>query len=86
MLWSIWDRFANSFGGEPVQARVWAVLIVVFPPCFDDVFGVAITGEDVFVQTFVTQAAIERFNEAILHWFAGGNRAPPYLQPSTPLD
>ena len=38
---------------EPVQARVWAVLVIVVPPCFNDVLSVAVTGEDVLVQALV---------------------------------
>ena len=44
---------------ESVQARVWTVLIVVGFSVFNNVFGVAVAGEDVFVQALVTQAAIE---------------------------
>jgi hypothetical protein len=44
---------------EPVEARVRSVLVVINPPCFDDVLGVAVAGEDVFVQAFVTQASVE---------------------------
>ena len=48
-----------------------AVLIVVGPPCFDDVFGVGVAGEDAFVQALVAQAAIEAFNKAVLHELFG---------------
>ena len=50
---------------------MWAVLVVVGSPIFDDVLGVAAAGEDVFVQALVAQAAIEAFDEAVLHRFAG---------------
>jgi len=52
--------------GEPVQARMWSVVVIVVTPAVDDLSCVAITPEQMLVQAFVSQATVERFNEAVL--------------------
>ena len=52
--------------GEPIEARVRSVQIVVDPPFFDDFAGVSVAAEQVLVETLVPQSAVEAFNEAIL--------------------
>mgnify|MGYP003346125094 FL=1 len=54
---------------EPVQARVRSHGIVVDPPCFDDPACFGQAAEQMFVETFVTQAAVEGFDEAVLRRF-----------------
>jgi len=39
---------------EPIEARVWPFSIVVVSPIFGHLTGVAVAGEQVFVQAFVT--------------------------------
>ena len=56
-------------------------MIVIEPPCFN---GLACFGErekHVFVQAFVTQAAVERFDESVLHRFAALDVVP--AEPAT---
>ena len=63
---------------------MWAVLVVVNPPCFDDLLGVAVASKYVFVQTLVAQAAVEAFDKAVLHGLAGCDVMPfnkPFLLP-----
>ena len=44
---------------EPVEARVRSMCVVVDPPFLDDLAGFVEVGEQVFVETLVTQAAVE---------------------------
>ena len=53
-----------------------SVGVVVDPPFFDDRPCLAEVGEHVLVETLVSQAAVEAFDEAILHRFAGGDVVP----------
>lgn len=53
-----------------------SVQIVVNPPVFNDVPGMAIAAEQVLVETLVSQAPIEAFDKAILHRFAWGDVVP----------
>jgi len=46
---------------------MWSVQIVVDPPVFDDLPRMAITAEQMLVEAFIAQTAVERFHEAILH-------------------
>jgi hypothetical protein len=62
--------------GEPVQARVRSVGVVVDPPFFDDLARLLDVGEQVFVEAFVAQAAVEALDEAILHRFARRDVVP----------
>lgn len=45
--------------GEPVEARVRAVVIVVVAPCRNQTAGMAQGWEQVFVQALIPQAAID---------------------------
>jgi len=49
---------------------MWSFNIVVGSPIFDHLAGMAVAGEQVFVQAFVTQSSIEAFDEAVLHRIA----------------
>jgi hypothetical protein len=48
-----------------------AVMVVVVTPCRDQVAGMAQAGEQVLVEAFVPQTAVEALDEAELHGFAG---------------
>ena len=56
--------------GESTQTRMRAAMIVIEPPCFNGLARFGKREKHVFVQTFVTQAAVERFDESVLHRFA----------------
>ena len=47
-----------------------SVGVVVVPPFFDDLARLFEAGEQVLVEAFVAQAAVEAFDKAILHRFA----------------
>lgn len=47
-----------------------SVLVVVVPPVADDLAGMAIAGEQMLVEAFVSEPAVEAFDEAVLHWLA----------------
>lgn len=71
--------------GEPVEARVWAMVIVVVAPSRDQIPGVAQVGEQMLVEALVAQTAVEAFHEAVLHGFARRDVVPldlPFLLPS----
>lgn len=62
--------------GEAVEARVGSVVVVVVAPCRDQMSGVAHGGEQVLVQAFIPQAAVEALHEAVLHRVAGRDVVP----------
>lgn len=53
--------------GEPVEARVRAVLVVVVAPCRNQMAGMVQGREQVLVQALVAQASVEAFHKAVLH-------------------
>ena len=55
---------------------MWPVEIVVDPPFFDDLPGMAVAAEQMLVQALVPQPAVEAFHEAVLHRFSGRNVMP----------
>ena len=55
---------------------MWTDSIIVDPPCLDDAASLAEAVEQVLVETFVPQAAIERFHERILCRLPGCNVVP----------
>lgn len=57
-------------GCEPVEARVWSFGIVVDPPRFDDPAGFDQAREQMLVEAFITQPAVEGLNESVLGGFA----------------
>ena len=69
---------------------MWAALIIVEPPRFDDDLRLGKRGELVDVQTLVPQASVKRFNEGIFHRFARSNEVPlpprRYAQSSSARD
>ena len=56
--------------GEPVEARVGSVQIVVGPPCVDKLPGPTQGREQMLVEAFVTQPPVERLDEPVLHRLA----------------
>ena len=56
-----------------------AVVIVVVAPCCNQMAGMAQVWEQVLVQAFVPQAAVEAFDQAILHQLARRDVAPFHL-------
>jgi len=58
---------------EPVEARMRSVIVIVVTPARDDLAGMAVAPEQMLVQTFIPQPAVERFNEAVLHRFTRGD-------------
>lgn len=71
------SRAAATVGlGEDVWRQAFkrceeSLGIVAGPPSFDDVFCLREVLEDVFVQAFITQPAVEAFDKGILHGIAG---------------
>ena len=51
---------------EPVQARVWAFGVVIDPPCFDDPARRDQAAEQVFVEAFIPEPAVEAFHKPVL--------------------
>lgn len=58
---------------QPAQRCVWSFRTVFDLPSFDDLGCLSEGAEDVFVQVFVPQSAIEAFQERVLNRFAGGD-------------
>ena len=63
-------------GCYPAKTAVRTHGVVVRPPCLDDPSRRSQRGEQVFVQTLVAQATIERFYKAILLRLPRGNVVP----------
>ncbi len=63
-------------GCEPVEARMRSVHIVVDPPVFNDVAGVSVTAEQMFVEAFVPKPAVEALDKTILHRFSRRDVVP----------
>ena len=63
-----------------------SVVIVVAPPCVDDEFGVAKAVEEMLVETFVTQSAIEAFNKAVLHRLTRCDEVPGHTALLAPFE
>ena len=61
---------------EPAEARVRSLGVVVDLPCFDDPSRVGQAAEQMLVEAFVAQAAIEGFDEAVLGRLAGRDVTP----------
>ena len=53
-----------------------SVGVVVDPPFFDDLLCLSEIAEQVLVEAFVAQPAVEALDEAILHRFAGCDVVP----------
>ena len=51
---------------EPAKARVWPCGVVVDTPSLDDPAGLGEIGEQVLVEAFVAQPAVEQLDEAVL--------------------
>ena len=70
---------------QVAERAVWAALIRVEPLGFDDVLGLSERVALVHVQTFISQAAVTRLNEGVLHRFAGPNKVELHAPPIGPL-
>ena len=57
--------------GEPVQARVRAAVIVVDPPCLDNLACRGQVSEQTLVQAFIPEPPVEALHEAVLLRLAG---------------
>ena len=66
-------------GCKAVEARLWPSGVVVDPPCFDDASGLTEVREEVLVETFVAQPAVEGLDEAVLRGFAWRDIVPADL-------
>lgn len=72
------DMTAGDPGDCPsTQLRAWPDRIVIAPPGSGHEPGVGQRGGKYRVVAFVPQAAIEAFDEAILHRLAGRDAVPP---------
>ncbi len=60
-----------SGGGESSKRFLGSVVVVFLSPGFDDRLGVTQADKPVFVQAFVAQTSVERFDVGILIWFSG---------------
>ena len=68
----------KGYWGEPVQARVWSCCVVVDPPGFDDPTRPGQAAEQVFVQAFIPEPAVEAFHESALLGLARGDVVPQH--------
>ena len=55
---------------EPVKARVWPPGIAVDAPRRDHLSGMSVAGEQMLVQAFIPELAVEAFHEAVLYRLA----------------
>ena len=70
--------------GQVPERAVRAALIIVEPPGFNDLLGFGHRGELVYVQTFISQSAVKRFNKGVYHQFAWSNEVEldaPLIRP-----
>ena len=44
-----------------------SVLVIVLPPCADDLAGMTVAGEQMLVEALIPEPAIEALDEAVLH-------------------
>ena len=56
------------FRGLILQAAVRALRVVIDPPVFDDLAGLADAGEPVLVQAFLSISPVEAFDVGVLGW------------------
>ena len=61
---------------EPVEARMRSLSVVVAPPCFDGFAGVGEAAEEMLIEAFISQSAVEALDKAILHGLAWLNVMP----------
>jgi hypothetical protein len=69
-------RSAEHRRRQPAQPAVRPYGVIVDAPSLDDSPTLGERGEDVFVEAFVAQPAVERFDEAALGRLAGRNVVP----------
>jgi hypothetical protein len=60
-------------GGQIPQGAVWPVLVIIDPPCLDDLSDLVKAHEPILVQAFITELAVEALHVAIIHRFAGSD-------------
>ena len=61
---------------QGAKARVRPAVVVIEPPCFNRLACFGEREKHVFVEAFVTQAAVERFDESVLNRLAGLDVVP----------
>jgi hypothetical protein len=63
-----------EFSGSKVSQRAMRPgLIIIYPPCLDDLPNLIETHEPVLVQTFIPELAVEALHVAIINRFAWTN-------------
>ena len=62
---------------KPVKARMRPLGIVVKRPRLDHLPGMSVAGEQVLVQAFIPQSAVEALDKPVLHRLAGRDVIPP---------
>ena len=61
-------------------------VVVVIAPKGQFLAGIREAVEDLLVQTFISQAAVEAFDQAILLWIAGVEVVPGHAGIASPLE
>ena len=69
-------RGCKLHGLESFKACVWSSSVVVSPPVCDDLPGMAVAGEQVFVEALITEAPDEALHQAVLHELARSDVVP----------
>ena len=65
---------------------MWSVSIIVLLPGRDLLPGVRQRREQVFVQKLISETAVERLDECVLHWLTGSDVMPVDLGFLTPSE
>ena len=55
---------------------MWADVIVILPPCLDEMTGMGERQEPVLVEAFIAELAVEAFGVAVLCWLARSDVVP----------
>ena len=63
-------------GCQSVEVCLWSSSGVVGSPVFDDLQGMAVAGEQVFVEALITETPDEALHQAVLHGLAGSDVVP----------
>jgi hypothetical protein len=75
-------QLANELLGSAVAERLMRTeLVVVAPPIFDNESSVGQGSELVFVEAFVSEAAVKRFDVGVLGWLTRVDE----VQPNSPI-
>src|SRR6185369_294609 len=52
---------------------MWPFRVVILSPSFNDLLGTVQVDENIVVQAFIAEFAVEALNVCVLNWFAGLN-------------